>query len=180
MKSNWKPSAFIALGVLMLVVLHPPSRFGYSESAPAPTKGKLKFGPVGIYWVEEGSDAPQFLFFGGSSDSKTQAALEKEYQGATKTSGKARFYTYGLDMSKATGLGFGPLPPHLAEWGCYTIDNQWNVNGRYSVLFTPIAGYDQPVYEINFTGIDPAKFPDGYKMIALQLPGKNRFYFRFR
>ena len=85
-----------------------------------------------------------------------------------------KIFTYGIDYSK---LPSG-LPPHLDGFCVVLFESQYNLDnpdflsremqdrkGPYAVHFIPVAGYDQPVYELTCDLLNDVKKKSGMPII---------------
>lgn len=144
-------------------------------------EGKLRFeSGIGYYWSAEG--VTHFLYWtknpGRRIDESSILAVPPG----------VRFFSYGLDMSRAQASMLGTSiqgPPHMIGYGFHyrTASGQRVPEGSasWAVRFVPVKGYDEKVYEI---------IPDGpiyqlasgeidHQYFALDFPQDQAYIFRF-
>lgn len=161
------------------------------SSEPSP-KGEVKVqftSGIGLYYVGPEKNEPLLLLWPvpeenslmGSGRPSGQALKEIHAKRALPVGlgPESHIYAYGLDFSGASGLGFGPLPPHLLGFRAWIIDHEWHWDGAYAPRFQPIGGYDVPVYEVYFPigDLQAWKGESMHRMFCLELPGDGGYYF---
>ena len=131
---------------------------------------KFKDG-IGFYVVMDGVAVPLTW----TEDTRLRPTDEAIIQ----VSSDAEFYAYGLDFSRGSLPGTGPLPPHLLGYSMSYLDANEQRQGHWAARFVPVAGYDQQVYRIMFEGPydDLMKGKFAYRAWMFELGGNQGYFF---